>query len=152
MRQAVVIVLAGLAVAGCGAAARRPSAAMPTEPGNTDPGALLGPDAAAARAEITTLMERTDRDLAELGAAPIAPSPRPAAMAGVPDIVGRCTPPAAPPAACADIATIAERVCDAATRICDLAEHLPGDAWASERCHAGTQACDVAHQRACDCQ
>ena len=155
MRSSIVVgsVVLAVAVAGCGGAGMRSTASAPV---NAEPSTLLGPDAIAAHDEITALMERTDRDLTELGASPIAPmpmpTPQPGAMTSVPDIVRSCAPPLSPPAACADVTTIAERVCDAATRICDLADQLPGDDWASERCNAGTESCRVAHQRSCDCQ
>ena len=49
------------------------------------------------------------------------------------------------------LAVSAATICDNAGRICDLADDLPGDTWAAERCDAGKAACARASERCCGC-
>jgi hypothetical protein len=53
---------------------------------------------------------------------------------------------------CVDACNLGDAICDDAKKICDLADQLPGDAWASERCDAGKASCQRARERCCDCK
>jgi hypothetical protein len=143
-RVAGAIALAAL-LGACGGAMQKPASAEPSP-------AVLSADPRQAHAEIDTLMQRTDADMATLGATPASPMSAPTPATAAHAIPGTCAPPPDPSPTCRDVQTIAERVCDAATRICELAADLPGDDWATGRCNASTASCATAHQRSCDCR
>ena len=53
---------------------------------------------------------------------------------------------------CQDSCKLADSICESAQKICNLAQQLPGDAWASGKCESGKSTCDAAHQKCCGCQ
>lgn len=57
----------------------------------------------------------------------------------------------APTPACTDSCTLAGSICDNAERICQIADELAPDAWASEKCGDARATCDLAHERCCGC-
>ena len=61
--------------------------------------------------------------------------------------------PACHPASetCAQACTLSGSICDNAKKICDIANELPGDAWASTKCVEGNETCAAAKKRCCDC-
>lgn len=135
----------GLAVAAC-AAGRRPSS-VAEAPVATDAPPLGGrPD--DLRAQIRELDAKIDE---ELGRARVE---RPddaaaAAMASTPmaDVRGVCEH--VPSDRCEDVCKLSGSICDNATSICSLADQLPGDAWAAERCGAAKASCRRATERCC---
>ena len=66
------------------------------------------------------------------------------------DLVSTCE---APPMGdgCDDVCTTGDLICDNAQAICDLADELAPDDWASQRCSAGRESCDRARERCCGC-
>ncbi len=101
-------------------------------------------------------IEELDRDItARMGSASV-PAPttadveaaRPVAMSAA---AGVCTPPPTPSASCDDVCKLGDAICDDARRICDLADQLPGDSWAADKCAGGKASCEHAKQRCCDC-
>ncbi|MDB4959037.1 MAG: hypothetical protein JWO36_6606 [Myxococcales bacterium] len=54
--------------------------------------------------------------------------------------------------ACRDSCTLSDSICGNAQRICTLAQQLPGDAWAAEKCTSGKAVCEAAHDKCCHCQ
>jgi hypothetical protein len=151
-----LVVGAALAtVLACGAAGRPMAAA----PGGAPSSAPVAPSAMPAamgspgelRAQITAL----DRDLAarrsQMGLA--APDAGALEVAGTPMAASR--DPACHPGTgqvCRDTCGLADAICDDATRICALADGLPGDAWASGRCSEGQASCAAAYARCCGCR
>lgn len=142
---AMSTMLAALLGACSGAMSKRAGSAEPSTP-------VLSADPRQAHAEIDALMQRTDADMATLGATPFDPMSAPTPATAASAIPGTCAPPPDPSPTCRDVITLAERVCDAAARICELAADLPGDEWAAGRCNASTASCATAHQRSCDCR
>lgn len=146
-------VVAGAAIAACGAAPQKSmstgGAAPSDAQGADDP--LMGMDRRARLDEISDLHVQITAQLAEIGLfaedpAYSEPAP-PLPMASAIDSCG-----VAPTGAqCGDVCTIADSICDNARRICELADELPGDAWAAERCDNGKVSCARAHLRCCGC-
>ncbi|HTJ41108.1 MAG TPA: hypothetical protein VL463_03405 [Kofleriaceae bacterium] len=104
-----------------------------------------------------TEIEELDREIqAQLGGASItAPTADEieAARAMPLDFVAKvCTPPPAPSETCTDACKLGDSICHDAGRICELADELPGDAWAADKCASGKAACERAQQRCCDCR
>ncbi|MEZ4368525.1 MAG: hypothetical protein R2939_19935 [Kofleriaceae bacterium] len=139
--------------AGSCAGASRPTASPTSEGSALHPADVLGPDPAAARAEIQALTDDTSANLARLGVS-IDDGTAPA----MPMTDGAVAPATrvceAPPAdeTCGDVCRLADHICDNGARICDLAAQLPGDDWAADRCQAGHQACATAEARCCGCE
>jgi hypothetical protein len=52
---------------------------------------------------------------------------------------------------CTQSCTLSGSICDNAKKICDIANELPGDAWASNKCVEGNETCAAAKKRCCDC-
>jgi hypothetical protein len=52
---------------------------------------------------------------------------------------------------CSQTCTLSESICGNAKKICDIANELPGDAWASNKCVEGNETCAAAKKRCCDC-
>jgi hypothetical protein len=73
------------------------------------------------------------------------PSPQPAEMSTM-----ECHPAASE--TCSNSCTFKDSICTNATKICDLAKQLPNDAWASDKCNAGTASCKEATERCCACR
>lgn len=67
------------------------------------------------------------------------------------DAARECTAP--PPAGtCQDVCELGDSICENATTICDLAEQLPGDAWAEGKCDSAKASCREADERCCTCR
>ena len=147
-RSVVLTAALATALGACGGA-HGSSAVTAGEPG-TSP--VLSVDPREAHAEIEALMERTQVDMDTLGATAGDPMTSPVPSTSPSEIPQTCSPPAAPSSTCRDVVDLAHRVCDAASRICELAADLPGDDWAAGRCNAGAASCATAHQRSCDCR
>lgn len=118
-------------------------------PGSTDlPD--LGPRPDQIRADIAALEHDNQANLDRLGleiSTPVGLDPRPMA-----DIRRVCTPATAPSQTCGDVCRLADRICDNAESICELAGKLPGDAWAAGKCDTGKAACEKARTRCCGCR
>jgi hypothetical protein len=154
-RTSVLIVL----VAAC--AAKPPS---PQKGGSIPGDGRQQPDAAPDYAhglgttEIENLDARIRQDLAQLGIDPptdnevtsvmVAHTEPPLPMTS--DIASTCT---APPSggACEDVCTLADSICSAAIRICELSDAIGDDPWAIQRCTAGKLSCERATERCCGC-
>jgi hypothetical protein len=148
---AIVAVLIGAWMAACGAGARKatsePSMAQDSSGGMTG----------RPTDEIRDLDAQIGQQMADLGLTPpsdaevtemIAQSSTPELPAS--SVVDACEqPPQAD--GCGDVCTLADSICTNAKRICDLADQLPGDEYASQRCAAGRGSCDRAKTRCCDC-
>ncbi|MEP6860856.1 MAG: hypothetical protein ABJE66_09565 [Deltaproteobacteria bacterium] len=52
---------------------------------------------------------------------------------------------------CSQTCTLSESICGNAKKICEIANELPGDAWASNKCVEGNETCVAAKKRCCDC-
>ena len=79
--------------------------------------------------------------------APMAPCPG-GQCSVAPSAMSTHTHPACHPGAsdtCSSTCTLADSICDNASRICALAKELPGDTWASDRCASATTSCHDAH-------
>jgi hypothetical protein len=144
--------LCALAIA-CAAGQKSASAPPPTA---VAPSAEMG-RGSPEHAQI----EQLDREISEarqkmgLGAQAV-PAPAPMAPS--------CTGPACPQEmasqdchpgtseTCSNSCTFKQSICDNATKICELAKQLPGDAWATDKCNAGNASCNEATQRCCTCR
>jgi hypothetical protein len=129
-------------VIACSAA--RPMQAMAPREDRPAAGTAAVP-AMAPRQDVHAEIDALDRDLAARRAGMGLPETPAEAMA----VPAACAPAGG---ACRDVCTVAEAICDDAARICELAKQLPGDAWASGRCDAGTATCAAARARCCGCQ
>jgi hypothetical protein len=151
MKHLLIGFAIGLVIAACGGARKPQQSSMPEATGG---GAV--PEGRPSE-EIRSLDEQISADLATLGlAAPtdtevtemvVAHSVPPPVEGGVAD---SCE---APPdgEGCGDVCTLADSICRNADRICDLADQLPGDEWAVQRCASGRGSCDRARTRCCGC-
>ena len=114
---------------------------------------MMGARPDSVRAQIDEL----DRDITSRMDSAALPAPtgadveavRPVTMDAAAKV---CTPPPTPSASCDDACRLGDAICDDARRICDLAQQLPGDAWASGKCDSGKASCERARQRCCDCR
>jgi hypothetical protein len=52
---------------------------------------------------------------------------------------------------CSQTCTLSDSICGNAKRICELADQLVGDTWASGKCDDAKQVCGDATKRCCDC-
>jgi hypothetical protein len=138
------LVMVGLlALAAC-AAGRKPASVQ--EPLTSAPPLSGRPD--DLRAQIRELDARIDE---EMGRARVE---RPdgaaaASMASTPMAEVRSVCEHVPSDRCEDVCTLSTSICDSATSICTLADQLPGDAWAAERCGAAKASCRRATERCC---
>lgn len=153
MRSALVAVALGLAIGAgivaCGAGAKKEAMAPPRAVGGGLPG---GGGSTAPRDEITQLDQEIAAKLGQLKL------PEPAIMPGaqsdvrtIPQVKSVCVAPSAPTGTCGDVCTLSSRICEAADRICVLAQDLAPDPWAAERCDKGKKSCEAATRRCCQC-
>lgn len=106
-------------------------------------------------AEVHAEIERLDAAIAADRATLALDEPDADAMVAVQAMaVGHAADTCAPAAGdrCGDACTLSDSICDNAGRICGLADQLPGDAWARERCDAGKATCAASIERCCDCR
>lgn len=52
---------------------------------------------------------------------------------------------------CSQACTLSGSICGNAKKICDIANELPNDAWASNKCVEGNETCAASKKRCCDC-
>jgi hypothetical protein len=52
---------------------------------------------------------------------------------------------------CKQTCTLSDAICGNAKKICDLANQLAGDQWATKKCSDGIDTCNAAKQRCCTC-
>jgi len=52
---------------------------------------------------------------------------------------------------CSQACTLSGSICANAKKICDIANELPNDAWASNKCVEGNETCAASKKRCCDC-
>lgn len=149
MRQALILALAlaaGGAVAACamGGAAKRETVQAPM----TDAAPPLSGRPDDLRAQIRELDEKI---LAEMGAAQLeTPDEAMAAsMSSTPMAEVRAVCEHTPSDRCEDVCRLSTSICDSASSICTLADQLPGDAWAAERCSSAKASCRRATERCC---
>lgn len=117
-------------------------------PQTSAPGNPL-PPAGDVRDQITDLDRQLGAARDELGLdAPTADELAPAHAMSI-AALAVCTPSGSQ--TCTDVCTLSGSICDNATKICDLAQQLPGDGWAAERCDAGKATCAKAATRCCEC-
>jgi hypothetical protein len=138
----VAALIAALAIA-CGAAMKQSTPA---------------PQAMSARpGDLHAQIDELDRDITSRMGSASVPAPTAAEVEAVRPVTmdaaaGVCAPPPTPSASCDDVCRLGDAICDDARRICDLAEQLPGDAWAAGKCDGGKASCARAKQRCCDCR
>jgi hypothetical protein len=145
-----------LFLAGCGGAKSGRASSSAEPPPSADVGGLDG-RAPQGDPRIVELDEQIAAELgtlgleaptdAEVGEAMVAHRTFEPMSGGVADSCP--VPPAG--AACGDVCTLADSICHNAERICDLADELDGDAWATRRCFAGRLSCERARERCCGC-
>ncbi|MEO6771689.1 MAG: hypothetical protein ABI467_01540 [Kofleriaceae bacterium] len=134
-----------------------PKSVMPAPQAGGTPAAQVLPQPSTPRDdEIAALARQIDDERDQLGLA----APTPGTSAVVPMTQGTHAPvaPVAPsptchPASdtCSQSCTLSGSICDNAKKICAIAEELPGDAWASNKCVEGNETCTAATKRCCDC-
>jgi hypothetical protein len=52
---------------------------------------------------------------------------------------------------CSQTCTLSDSICGNAKRICELADQLAGDSWATGKCDNAKQVCDDATKHCCEC-
>jgi hypothetical protein len=52
---------------------------------------------------------------------------------------------------CSDVCTLSTSICRNQERICELAQHLPDDDWAANKCTRARASCEAAHDACCSC-
>lgn len=149
MRPALVLALAlaaGAAVAAC--AASRPRSVETTQAPTPDAAPPLSGRPDDLRAQIRELDEQIQ---AEMGQARVeTPDEAMAAsMASTPMAEVRAVCEHTPSDRCEDVCKLSTSICDNASSICTLADQLPGDAWAAERCSSAKASCRRATERCC---
>jgi hypothetical protein len=133
--------LAAAALAACSAGARKPEATATMAPPLSGRPDDLRERIRALDAEIAQQLETGDLEAPDATAA--------AAMGGTSMAEVRTTCEHVPSQRCDDVCKLSGSICDNATAICELADQLPGDAWASERCGAAKASCQRASERCC---
>jgi hypothetical protein len=150
MRQALVLALAlaaGGAVAAC-AMGGRAKTVESTQPPMPDAAAPLSGRPDELRDQIRELDAKIQ---AEMGQARVeTPDDAMAAsMASTPMAEVRAVCEHTPSDRCEDVCKLSTSICDNASSICTLADQLPGDAWAAERCSSAKASCRRATERCC---
>jgi hypothetical protein len=59
--------------------------------------------------------------------------------------------PSVPSDRCTSVCTVSDSICGNATKICNLAAQLPGDAWATGKCSTASETCRASQERCCTC-
>lgn len=150
--------VAGMSLAfvmACASAHKASPSAAGASPSSDVPSPSMMP--ADPHAQITELAKQIELSRGKLGLPP-APvtmaacpgnqcSPAPEAMTTQADTT--CHP--AQSDTCTSSCTLSDSICDNASKICNLAKQLPGDAWASERCTSANASCHDAHDKCCAC-
>lgn len=63
----------------------------------------------------------------------------------------RLCPANPPPAACNDVCSLSEAICENSESICGIAAELAPDDWAEQKCNSAKASCREAKQRCCSC-
>jgi hypothetical protein len=134
-----VSIRVGLAAGACVAlviacAAQQPSAMAPAAANTSSP-----------HEEIERLSNEIDADQGRFPANATTP------MAAVPEAPPPATCVRSPSDTCTQTCTLSDSICRNAKQICDLADQLPGDAWATQKCTGAKASCSTATRRCCDC-
>lgn len=158
MKMFIAIAL-GIACAGAVVACGGAPSSKSVRPAGPMPAVAKGPP--DARAEIDALDQQISAKLGEMNLSRPAASSSPPTMAGSDTLVelGKKNLTSAEDTACQPAqndtcgrsCTLADSICTNAARICKLAEQLPDDPWAREKCVGNTETCNVAHQSCCSC-
>jgi hypothetical protein len=98
---------------------------------------------------IQELAQRIDVESTQLGLSHDLAVAQPETK-GPPLAVRQCT--AGPSAACQDVCRLDDSICDNAKKICELADQLPNDDWATQQCHNARVTCEASHDKCCACQ
>ena len=53
---------------------------------------------------------------------------------------------------CTTSCTLSDSICGNADKICKLAQSIPGDGWAQNKCAKANKTCDTSHAKCCSCQ
>lgn len=56
-----------------------------------------------------------------------------------------------PPSSCNDICDLADDICENAESICGIADEMPSDLWARDKCNSAKASCKEAKQQCCKC-
>jgi hypothetical protein len=138
----------GLLLASCASGAPKTAAPAPVA-------------AAAAPRDPRAEIEALDRAITdELGRAHVA-APATAACTGAACATAMATPFAAPASGatcgpapsdrCTDVCTLSTSICENQQKLCELAQRLPGDDWAANKCTRARASCTAAHDACCGC-
>lgn len=113
--------------------------------------------------QINQLAAEIDRERAEMGLAEPAVSPACAngACGGsslaipmnepvTPSSADKTCHPA-PTDACKQSCTLSDSICVNSKKICEIAQQLTGDTWATQKCSESSATCKAAHDRCCAC-
>lgn len=128
---------------------------MSVTPSEAPSGATAEPLPASPHDQITELEQQIDQASAQLA----LPAATPSQIAGAPaQPMGvlpsaqdpKCHP--APTDTCKTSCTLSDSICDNADRICKLAESLPGDGWAANKCAKANTTCEASRTKCCGCQ
>ena len=107
-------------------------------------------------AEIERLSAEIDQERERMS----LPAPAPQAMtAHTPSVQAPAVPPhdqdptchPGPSETCSTSCTLSDSICKNSKRICELANGMPDDTWAADKCATASQSCDDAHKRCCAC-
>ena len=148
MRSSIVVVVVTLCSCGGGAAmyTSKPESleGVPTAPGNSP----IPPD---SRDRIQALEAELDKDRAELQLAEPAPTSKPAEpYYQAPETDSRCR--LSQTSTCTKSCSLSASICKNAEKICTIAQELPNDTVATEKCARANRICEAAHTKCCGCQ
>ncbi len=138
----LVVALACIALAACGAAKKEAAGAPP--PQMVVPSVPENPHAEIERLDqdIATAMHKDQLTVLDVSAQAMESIPKP------------LTGPQCKPArsdACDTSCDLSNSICKNADRICDLANGMAGDDWAATKCKSARQSCADANQKCCTC-
>jgi hypothetical protein len=111
------------------------------------PSTMAPPTAATANPhdEIERLSNEIEAERGQFPATGATP------MVAVPEVPPPATCVRSPSETCSQTCTLSDSICRNAKQICDLADQLPGDAWAKQKCVDATNSCSTATRRCCEC-
>ena len=144
----IISLLLLLTLAACGGSKKSAAQPQSAEP-NAGAAPVMVADPQQQIRELEAQMDgwRNEMQLAE-PAANVAPSPTPFYAPAETD--PKCKP--AKTERCTSSCKLSDQICGNAKKICEIAQSLPSDTWASERCTRANKTCDAAHAKCCGCQ
>jgi hypothetical protein len=155
----VVALVAGACISLVVACAAKRSSMAPASPTAETSGSAptpAGPQDPHSQIEALTATIADQRVKLGLPAAVLEPPACPSGRCSpAPEMMTAHTDPACHPGSsdtCSSSCTLADSICDNATKICTLADQLPGDTWAADHCSSANTSCAEAHKRCCACQ